>query len=166
MSPLSGTSLIVIARICYFRSQSRTSIEPVCSERRCAGSCKRRERFIDSPSADGSISMRPSPKLEKLAIVHAPVYHFEAQCVVAALRKLVVDPCVGRHLNAPVTAGPIFRGGKKPSADTKPAVLPGNIPAFQIAHRTRRITAIGVRAQIDFSKADQRAIRGLGDEID
>lgn len=97
--------------------------------------------------------------------MHASVNDFEAQRFVAALRKLVVDPCVGSHLDAAVGPSPIFRDGKKSATDTASAIHLGDIPALQITHRARRIATIGVRPQIDFGEAGQRAIRSFGDEV-
>lgn len=49
--------------------------------------------------------------------------------------------------------GPILCGSKQPATDTAASSLHGDVPALQITNRPRRIAAIGVRAQIDFSKA-------------
>jgi hypothetical protein len=77
----------------------------------------------------------------------------------ASLRKLVVDPCIGRHLGALLASSPILGGQKKSAGDTASAIPFGDIPAPQITSRTRRIATIGVRTQADFGKARQRAIR-------
>src|SRR5690349_4352929 len=84
----------------------------------------------------------------------------------AALRKLVVDPCVRRHFHTTMTPGPTLRSRKKAAPDTTPAIGLGNKPALEVTHRARWIATIGVRAQVDFGKAGKRAICGLGDEID
>ena len=106
------------------------------------------------------------PELKRLTIVHAPVNDLEAQSLVAGLREFVVDPCIRRHFDAPVASGPIFRGRKKSPADTAVPNLLGDVPALQITHRSRRVATIGVRAQVDFSKAEESAIGSVRDEVD
>lgn len=105
-------------------------------------------------------------QLKRLTIVHAPVNDLKAQGFVAGLREFVVDPCIRRHFDASVGSGPIFCGRKKSAADPAVPNLLGDVPALQITHRSRRIATIGVRAQVDFSKAEESAIGSLRNEVD
>ena len=86
----------------------------------------------------------PTRVLQFLAKVHAPIDDLEAQCLVAALRELVVNPSIGRHLHAAVAASPRFGGGEEPAADTMLSIFPGDIPTFEIADGERGIATIGV----------------------
>ena len=104
-------------------------------------------------------------KLKRLAIVDAPVNDLKAERFVAGLRESVVNPCIRSHFDAAVTPRPIFCCRKQAAADTAVPSPFGDIPALQIADRPRRTAAIGMRSQVDLSKANECAIGGLGYEV-
>jgi hypothetical protein len=61
---------------------------------------------------------------------------------VAALRKLVVDPCIRGHFDATVTTSPLFRGSKKAATYTAPAMCLGNESAGEVHNATNQTTGV------------------------
>jgi hypothetical protein len=82
------------------------------------------------------------------------------------LREFAVAPCIPRHLDAPVVLDPIFSGRKESAIDTAMPNPVGDVPAFHIPDLPCRITTIGVRTQVDFSKAEEFAVGSLRDEVE
>jgi hypothetical protein len=77
--------------------------------------------------------------------MYAAVHDLVTQSLVSALGEVILDQCIGSDLEALVTACPILCFGKKSFAYSALAAILGNVPALDVANRTRGIAAVRVR---------------------
>ncbi len=70
--------------------------------------------------------------------MHGALHYRETEALVHALRQLFANPTL--------------------------TMFPGDVPAFDVPDRARRIASFRMGAQTKFEKAGQRAIAGFGDE--
>ena len=98
--------------------------------------------------------------------MHGALHYRETEALVHALRQLVADHGVRSHLRAALAPRPFFRGGQELFANPTLTIIPGNVPAFDVPDRARRIASFGMGAQAKFEKAGQRSIAGFGNEND
>src|SRR5262249_34985413 len=103
---------------------------------------------------------------QRLAVVHTAVHHLVSQRLVHALRYFVVDPGIRGHLEATLAACPVFPPTPKFLAYPPVPVAVSYVPTFYIAHRARRVAAVGVGAQVGFQETSQDMITRLGDQDD
>ncbi len=68
--------------------------------------------------ATGLTGLFGNLELKRSAIVDAPVNNLKAQGFVAGQRELVVNPCIGGHLETSVAPRPIFCCTEQAAADT------------------------------------------------
>jgi len=50
--------------------------------------------------------------------MHTAVHDLETECLVCALRSLILDQCIRAHFSTVLRTGPIFRGTHQLSTDT------------------------------------------------
>jgi len=71
-----------------------------------------------------------------------------------ALRLLIIDPRVRRHLDTSLTAGPILCGSQQLGAHALTPVAGGDVPSLDETHRFCNIAAIGMGAQTCLEEAN------------
>ena len=76
----------------------------------------------------------------------AAIDNLESQSLVHLLRVCVVEPGVGGHLDASMTARPMFGLTHQGSADSVPTSWFVDEPAFDKANGLGGVAAVGVRA--------------------
>ena len=84
--------------------------------------------------------------------MHTAVHHFVPQRLMHALGHFIVDPGIGRDLNAPLAACPVFRRGHEFLANPSVSIVLRNVPTLDIAHRTRWVAAVRVGTYVDFQE--------------
>jgi hypothetical protein len=102
---------------------------------------------------------------QRLTVMHTAVHHLVPQRLMHALGHIIVNPSVGRHLNAPLAACPVFCRGQESPAYPPVSMILNNVPTLDIAHRADRVAAVRVRTQVDFQEPSYSMTR-LSDQND
>jgi len=101
---------------------------------------------------------------ERLAEVDAAIDDFKAQGLMSALGAIVLNPGVGGYLGTTLFLRPLFRGAHEGAANSLPAEVFVDEPAFDESDRAGDITAVGVRADAYFDKTGNRVVSIFGYE--
>ena len=81
---------------------------------------------------------------EVLSVMYAAVHNLVPQRFVCSLGTLIVDGCIGRHLDAVVLARSLLSLGKQLPPQTLQPVLLDNVPTLNVAHWCRWIAAVSM----------------------
>jgi hypothetical protein len=91
--------------------------------------------------------------LECFPEVNAVIDDLEALSLMCLQGATLVGPGVGRDLFATEAASPVLCSAQQRTSDALPPMLFQNEPAFNKAHRLRRIATVGKRTKVHLKKA-------------
>ena len=102
--------------------------------------------------------------LKRLAKMNTSVDDLKPERGMRELRILIVDQGIRGYLETSSVAAPALGRAHEQAADAAATTFFTHKPALDESNRTRRIAAVGVRAQSHFQKAGQLPIWTLRDK--
>lgn len=94
----------------------------------------------------------------------AAVNNLELECLVNALRQVVINPCIRRHLGATLTSRPVFGGSQETCSYASSPIVFRDEPAFHKTHRLLWVAAVRMGSQTGFEKSGEFAALSLRNE--
>src|SRR5919201_997967 len=111
---------------------------------------RRRSRAYVDDDPRRSVTPRSA---ERLAVMHASVHDLEAESLVCALGRLVVDPRVRGDLRAALRTRPVLGCADEGPTDPATSMLRLDVPALDEAHWLAPVAAVRMGAESDLDQA-------------